>query len=270
MDLPRRTALLAAFIPVLLGAAAPGPQAPEAPATEPAEAASPVTRCLVLVDLATGETVLREGGDLCAERYSPCSTFKIPNALIGLQTGVLTDGNTTYKWSGEDYGREVANRDQTLASAIQNSIVWYFRRVAEEIGPRRMQNWLDRIEYGNRDISGGQKKFWLMSSLLISADEQVAFMAKLYRNELPFQPEAVATVKKILVHSEENGVVLSGKTGSGEWSDGRRLGWFVGDLKGPKGEYVFAVNLVGDRQGIDGRRAREVAQEMLRKQGLLP
>ena len=277
---PLRPALaLALFVPVLLAAgglaaavAAAGPAPADAPAagTPPAETGPPVARCLVLVNLATGETLLREGGEQCAERYSPCSTFKIPNALIGLQTGVLTDANTTFKWSGEDYGREVANRDQTLTSAIQNSIVWYFRRVAEEIGPRRMQNWLDRIEYGNRDISGGQKKFWLMSSLLISADEQVAFLAKLYRNELPFMPEAVATVKKILVNSDEGGAILSGKTGSGEWSDGRKLGWFVGDLKGPKGEYVFAVNLVGEREGIDGRRAREVARKMLQERGVLP
>ncbi len=292
----RPAVVLALFVPVLLAAAGlavalaaagPAPQAAPPPAPAPAPAAPapadppaddapaaetgpPVARCLVLVNLATGETVLREGGEQCAERFSPCSTFKIPNALIGLQTGVLTDANTTFKWDGHDYGRAAANRDQTLTSAIQNSIVWYFRRVAEEIGPRRMQNWLDRIEYGNRDISGGQKKFWLMSSLLISADEQVAFMAKLYRNELPFQPEAVATVKQILVNSDENGVVLSGKTGSGEWSDGRYLGWFVGDVKGPKGEYVFAVNLVGEAEGIDGRRARDVAKEMLRERGLLP
>lgn len=254
--------------PALAGAP---PAADTAPAdATPADAGPPVARCLLLVDLATGETVLREGGDQCAERFSPCSTFKIPNALIGLQTGVLTDENTTFKWDGHEYGREAANRDQTLTSAIQNSIVWYFRRVADEIGPRRMKNWLDRIEYGNRDISGGQRKFWLMSSLLISADEQVAFLAKLYRNELPFQPGAVATVKKILVNSNENGVVLSGKTGSGESSDGRKLGWFVGDLKGPRGEFVFAVNLVGEREGIDGRRARDVAKQMLREQGLLP
>jgi bla regulator protein BlaR1 len=291
MRCPDRIALVAATAPALLAVAvllactftvamaagqqpqaSPPPAAPEPPAPETtsSEAAAPVTRCLLLVDLSTGETVLREGGEQCAARFSPCSTFKIPNALIGLQTGVLTDENTTFKWNGEDYGREAANRDQTLTSAIQNSIVWYFRRVAEEIGPRRMQTWLDRIEYGNRDISGGQKKFWIMSSLLISADEQVAFMAKFYRNELPFRPEAVATVKKLLVNSDESGAILSGKTGSGEWSDGRKLGWFVGNLKGPKGEYVFAVNLVGEREGIDGRRARDVAKQMLREQGLLP
>lgn len=273
MRLPRRTALIAAFVPVFLAAAAPGPQAPPAPAAEPAEAAEaapPVTRCLLLVDLATGEPVLRQGEAQCAEQLSPCSTFKIPNALIGLQTEVLADEHTKFKWDGEDRGREVWNRDHTLASAMQNSVVWYFRRVAEEIGPRRMQNWLDRIEYGNRNITGGLKKFWLMSSLLISADEQAAFLAKLYRGELPFRPEVMATVKKILVQSDADGVTLSGKTGSGEWSDRRKLGWFVGHVKGPKGEYVFVVNLIGEDEGIDGRRAREVAREMLRERGLLP
>lgn len=241
-----------------------------APAAPPAAAPAAPTRCLLLVDLKTGKTVLREGDAQCAERFSPCSTFKIFNALVGLETGVLRDENTLYRWDGKDRGREAWNRDQTLASAMRDSAVWYFQRVAAEIGPERMQAWLDRVGYGNRDISGDQQRFWLESSLLISADEQVAFVAKLYRGELPFRPDVVATVKKILVQSDEAGVTFSGKTGSGEREDGRRLGWFVGDATGPRGEYVFAVNLLGMDDGIDGRRAKEVAREMLRARGLLP
>lgn len=235
-----------------------------------AHASAPPARCLLLIDLATGRPVLREGDARCAERHSPCSTFKIPNALIGLATGVLTDENSTYRWDGRNRGREAWNRDQTLASAMRDSAVWYFQRVAKEIGPERMQSWLDRLDYGNRDTSGGPTTFWLGSSLAISTDEQAAFVGKLYRGELPFRPETMATVKRVLVQSEEAGVTFSGKTGSCEWSDGRRVGWFVGHVEGPKGEFVLAVMLAGSEPGIDGRRAREVAREMLRGRGLLP
>jgi beta-lactamase class D len=33
--------------------------------------------------------------------------------------------------------------------------VWYYQQLAERIGAERMQLYLERINYGNRDISAG-------------------------------------------------------------------------------------------------------------------
>ena len=60
--------------------------------------------------------------------------------------------------------------------------------VCREIGEVR-EKYLTRIQYGNADPSGGVDRFWLDGALRISAMEQVDFLRKLYRNELPFKVE---------------------------------------------------------------------------------
>ena len=106
---------------------------------------------------------------LSETRLPPCSTFKVFHALIGLDSGVLDrdDARTLMKWKGKPSSIAAWNHDQTLASAMRHSVVWYFQRVATGIGEERMQRGLDRIGYGNRDISGGLTRFWLQSSLKI-------------------------------------------------------------------------------------------------------
>ena len=118
-------------------------------------------------------------------RVSPCSTFKIINSLIGLETKVLYDENTTFKWDGTKYQIESWNKDQTLRSAVSNSVVWYFAKVASQVGKDKMQNYLNKFNYGNKDISGGLTSFWLQSSLRISPTEQVDMLRKLYDYQLP-------------------------------------------------------------------------------------
>ena len=134
--------------------------------------------CIAVYDMHDGRYLVH-GPEQCEERLSPCSTFKVPNALIGLETGVLGGPNDRKAWDGTRHSREVNNQDHDLASAIRHSVVWYFQDVALDIGPQRMQAWLDAFESGNRDISGGQYRFWLSSSLEISAAEQLRFMAAL-------------------------------------------------------------------------------------------
>lgn len=200
------------------------------------------------------------------KRLSPCSTFKIFSALTGLETGVLDreDDKTLRKWDGTVRFLDAWNQDQTLASAMRHSVVWYFQRFIADIGAARMQTYLDAIDYGNRDISGGLTQFWLQSSLRISAREQVDVLRRLYAGDLPVAVENVAVVKKNLTLSDEDGVRFLGKTGS----DGVRLGWFVGSVERDDNRYFFAVNLEGDGNAT-GTAARGVAEGILREMGLL-
>ena len=116
------------------------------------------------------------------KRLSPCSTFKIYNSLIGLETGVLDqeDVYTLFKWNRTQYSFPYWNHDHT-GIGHPESVVWYFQELAAlYIGPERMQEYIDKIGYGNKDISGGLTTFWLGSSLQISALEQVDLLNKLY------------------------------------------------------------------------------------------
>jgi beta-lactamase class D len=119
---------------------------------------------VVLRDVAGGRTV-RHGASLARARTSPCSTFKIPNSVIGLETGVVPDASFVLRWDGVRRPRAEWNRDHDLRSAMKHSVVWYYQELARRVGPERMRHWVSALHYGNEDTSGGLDRFWLGSSL---------------------------------------------------------------------------------------------------------
>lgn len=227
------------------------------------------------------------------KRLSPCSTFKIYNSLIGLETGVLDqeDVYTLYKWNGTKYAFPYWNHDQTLASATRDSVVWYFQELAARIGQERMQEYLNKIDYGNKDISGGLTKFWLGSSLEISAVEQVNLLHKLYANELPFSATTQAIVERNITLSDHDGIKFMGKTGSGLQNGKWTLGWFVGCIENQGHRYIVATNIeplhgeakqvtkqpfkkdyattISSLDGANGGKAREITKQIARELNLL-
>ena len=177
--------------------------------------------------------------------FAPCSTFKIPNALIGLEQGVVTDRNTLMKWDGTVYRIQDWNRDHTLESAIKYSAVWYFRELAKAVGMETMQQYVTAFDYGNADISGGIESFWLDSTLRITAYEQVEFLEKFYTGDLPVREENINLVKEMLVLDSIGSGKLSGKTGTGSTG-----GWFVGYYETPLDVYLFAA-FMKEKQGSE-------------------
>lgn len=219
--------------------------------------------CIAILDRESGK-ILEHNPEQCRTRLAPCSTFKIPNALIGLDLGILAGPQHEKDWDGTEHTREALNRDHDLSSAIRYSVLWYFQDLAVEIGPERMQAALDRFDYGNRDISGGQDQFWLGSSLEITAREQVKFMDALDRETLPAGKENQASVKQMMLQDRHlpDGFEgeLYGKTGSCVLEDSEH-GWFTGFMYRDGRAWVFAVNVIGT--GKWGWQARETAIKVL-------
>ena len=203
------------------------------------------------------------------KRLTPCSSFKIYNSLIALETGVAADENLLIPWNGQPSSIVGWNQDHTLASAIKNSVVWYYQELATRIGAKQMQHYLDAISYGNRDISGGITKFWLHTSLEISAKEQVELLRRLYQDDLPFLPRNMAIVRRIIIQTEQNGVIFSGKTGSAFVNGKFTTGWFVGAVEKDSRRYFFAVNIEAE-QDASGVKARNIAVAVLKSLGILP
>lgn len=222
--------------------------------------------CFVLFDQNKNEYFIYNEAK-SKRQISPCSTFKIVNSLIGLETNVLQDENTTFKWNGKRYPIESWNKDQTLKSAVSNSVVWYFQEVASRIGEERMQSYLNKVDYGNKDISGGLTKFWLQSSLKISPREQVDMLRKLYNNKLPFSARNINIVKKVLILSNSNGIVLSGKTGSGTFDKKGVNGWFVGYVEQGGKVLFFATNITA-KDNASGAKAQQITMQILKEKFL--
>ena len=223
--------------------------------------------CFEMLDCSTGK-VFKYNPEQCSKRLPPMSTFKIFNSLVGLETGVLKDENHLMKWDGQKRWIDSWNQDQTLASAVKNSTVWYFQNVASAVGEERMKKFIQAAHYGNEDISGGITKFWLGSTLKISADEQVDLVKGLYSNSLPFSKRSMEIVRKITeLKSTEKGE-LHGKTGSDRVDGKDVLGWFVGYVVHDKHVYVFATNIQGS-DGAWGPKAREITENILTENGYL-
>lgn len=257
--------------------ASPAPAQPTRPATAREtidDAALSVFRdrhvegAFVLQDLADDSTFV-VGAANADRRVTPASTFKIPNALIALETGVASGPDFRLPWDAVARDMPDWNRDHDLASAIRFSVVWYFRELARRIGAARMRRYVDLFDYGNRDLSGGVDRFWLESSLRISAREQAAFVAKLARDALPLRRATMATVRDLIVLEREGDRVLSGKTGSG-LQDRRAVGWLVGTFARGSRRWAYATLLLapgGDLARIRPLRL-EITKAMLARRGL--
>jgi beta-lactamase class D len=208
-----------------------------------------------------------------AEPIPPCSTFKIWNTLIGLETGLISSAEEDFfKWDGVNRAFPGWNRDLTLKEAFQVSCVPAFQRLARQIGPERMQIWIDKIEFGDRDISAGIDVFWLPAkdrkTILISAKEQAFMMSKLVMGRLPFSVNSLTVLKEIMTAKKTGHGILYGKTGSGADEKGTyTLGWFVGYVESDGKTYAFACTAKGEN--IMGNDARAIVEKILEKQGLL-
>ncbi len=191
------------------------------------------------------------------ERENPCSTFKILNSMIALDSGVINDENETIKWDGVARQYPFWNRDHTMRSAIGVSAVWFYQELARRIGAARMKAYVGRAGYGNADTSHTLSDFWLGGgSLKISLNEQAAFLERLLQDALPFSPRAMHTVRDIMTLKKEKDFLLAGKTGS---CNG--VGWFVGFTQTPEETRVFAFNIKGE--GADGSQAKKIVLKYL-------
>lgn len=145
---------------------------------------------------------------------------------------------------------------------MRYSAVWYFQKVASQVGEDAYKQYLNKFNYGNQDISGGLTKFWLDSSLKITAEEQIDFLNRMYRNQLPVSPKSLEIVKKIIVQEKSDSTVFSGKTGTANQKG--TLGWFVGHLASQGKEFTFATNIEAE-SGATGQRAKAITKEVLKK-----
>lgn len=188
------------------------------------------------------------------ERFSPKSTFKIPNSLVGLETGVIKDADFVIGWNREKYPPQANwnqqpfvhwGKDHTLRTAFRYSVLWYYRELAQKVGLAEMKARVAALNYGNREISGAVDNFWLDNSLKISADEQVEFLRAFYENRLPVSRRSTEILKDIMVFEKTPGYTLSAKTGGGPVAEGKYIGWFVGYLEAKGGVYYFAMNIEG-------------------------
>ncbi len=191
------------------------------------------------------KTYLKHNPERSKKRFKPCSTFKIPNSLIGLETGVIPDENHVIKWDGEPKFVKAWEKDHDLRTAIEFSVVPYYMELARRVGREKMQSFLDSLNYGNKKI-GQEDYFWLDGSLQISAEEQIVFLVNFYENKLPFSQRSIDIVKDITIREKTESYIWRAKTGMGRINDEKVIGWYVGYVEVNDNVFFFAMNVDAD------------------------
>lgn len=192
----------------------------------------------------------------------PASTFKVPNSVIALETGVVADPDKdVFKWDGVTRSIAEWNKDHTLRTAIAVSALPVYQEIARRIGAERMQKYVDAFEYGNGNIGGGIDRFWLTGGLRISPLQQIAFVDKLRRGELPVSKRAQELTRDILPVTKAGDSIIRAKTGltgvtDKRMTDGTRtsVGWLVGWAEKGSAQTVFALNMDMRDQTLSPRR----------------
>lgn len=216
--------------------------------------------------------------DLALTRSSPCSTFKIISSLVVLENEILKPTDSTRTWSGEVFWNEDWNKDIDFSEAFRTSCVWYYRQIVDDIGKDMMQKELNKLQYGNCDISDWEGRlntnnqnraltgFWIESSLMISPKEQVEVMERIFGDHSDYSEESQKELKQVMLTSkqEETGISIYGKTGMGK-TDGIVVdAWFTGFTESPEGNLYFCVRLGRtDNKNVSSAVAKEIAIQIV-------
>lgn len=239
-----------------------------------------VKGCFLLYNLKTQKYEYEIGAKYCQKRYPACSTFKVPLAVIAFDAGLLKNQTQVLKWDGKKRWLETWNKDHNANSWMRESVVWISQRLTPELGARKLQSYLDKFNYGNKDLKGGLTQAWLNPptnpiGLKISAYEQVEFMKKLWTDKLPASVSAQKIARDLTyLELSPKRFQLYGKTGSSYYNQDSNIqfGWFVSRLSNGESDYIAITNLSdlapyqGDSYG--GPRAREITKKILAELGL--
>lgn len=199
------------------------------------------------------------------QRYSPASTFKIAHSLFALDANLVSDEFQIFTWDGVKRGYPPHNQDQNLRSGMRNSAVWLYDIFAAQLGEQKSANYLKKIAYGNADPTTAGGSYWIDGKLAISAHEQIEFLQRLYKNELPFKVEHQLLVKDIMVVEAQKNWILRAKTG---WHG--KHGWWVGWVEWPTGPVFFALNIDTPERMKDLYKREAITRDILMSIEALP
>jgi beta-lactamase class D len=219
-----------------------------------------------LLQLDGGAPQVLHGADLAAMPLRPASTFKVFLALVALETGRLRGAGEVVPWDGKRYPKQPEwEKDMALREAMQSSSENYFGTLADRIGHDRLAAWVARAGYGNGRIGEVPAKAWLDGVLTVTAHQQLEFVDRLRRNDLPFSAKTIAAVKAAMLDETIGGRRVYGKTGTLPGN-----AWWIGWVEGgnaPAASFALGVQL----KAVDGRAKRiALGKRLLRDAGVLP
>lgn len=235
----------------------------------------PLRSALLIVRLEDGVT-WSSGGDRVDRRFVAASTSKIPHTLIAIETGAVSGPEEWFEWDGQARFLPAWNKSQTLADAFRHSTVWIYQTITPRIGSEALRGWLAAFGYGNADTGAPEDVtiYWLKGPLSISVREQVAFLTRLVRRDLPLSARTYDLAIPVMLAETGEDWRLHAKTGWYSSDDMQDTGWYVGWLEqaggAAPGTYVFAFAMDIEAPEADIPKRPAAVHQVLVDIGALP
>jgi beta-lactamase class D len=208
----------------------------------------------------------------CKKGFLPASTFKIVNSIIGLETKVVESDSTLFKWDGKKRRLKVWEEDLMLHEAFKVSCVPCYQEIARKIGVNRMKDYLQQFNYGSMVVDSATiDNFWLEGNSRISQFQQIDFLQRLYKSQLPISERTEKIIKRVMIAEETPAYKISGKTG---WAtqEGNDIGWWVGYVETKGNVFFFATN-VQPKAGLDMEKfpalRKQITADALKALGII-
>ncbi len=222
----------------------------------------------IIISNLDGNQIYKAFPDRLSKPMLPASTFKIPNSLIALEEVAVSGPDEVFIWDGEIRFVKAWNQDHSMRTAFPVSCVWFYQDLARRVGNEKYLDYLKQFQYGNMITGPDFTRFWLDGDLRITAEEQISFLKKLYKNDLPIKKENIELVKEIMINEETDEYSLRAKTGWAIRGDGEH-GWWVGYLTTMDEVWFFAINIEITSNDDYGKQ-KDIAREALMLIGVLP
>nr|WP_240067731.1 OXA-679 family carbapenem-hydrolyzing class D beta-lactamase OXA-1051 [Acinetobacter calcoaceticus]UHO07590.1 class D beta-lactamase OXA-1051 [Acinetobacter calcoaceticus] len=216
-----------------------------------------------------GQNIDTYGNDLTRAntQYVPASTFKMLNALIGLENNKATV-DEVFKWDGKKRSYSIWEKDMNLGEAMKLSAVPVYQELAKRIGLDLMQKEVKRVDFGNSNIGTKVDEFWLVGPLKITPIQEVEFADKLAHEELPFKQQVQKQVQDMLLIKEVEGNKIYAKSGWG-MNVTPQVGWLTGWVEQPNGKKIaFSLN-IEMKPNMSGSVRNEIALKSLKQLGII-
>jgi len=221
---------------------------------------------LVIESAATGQRYVHNE-TRAKQPFTAASTFKVLNTLIALEEGAIAGADEVIAWDGTHYEIEDWNRDQTLKSAFKVSCVWCYQWLARRVGAQAYPSHVRQADYGELREPFNDTEFWLDGSLIVSAEQQVAFLRRVVERSLPYRAGSYDTLRAIMQVDSTPAYRLYAKTAG--LPAARRVSAGMSATSSSTNIWLFALN-IDTRGATDQPLRQQIVLEALRAKALLP
>lgn len=208
--------------------------------------------CVALRDVAPGAGTAVSEDATCQRRLPPCATFELPATVIAIDRGVVPDANTPVKRNPPVAGD--APGGVNLRDAFRGPVPWVYEEIARRIGSDGFNRALAAMRYGNADAGGPVERIGRGENnrgLALNPVEQVDFLARLKRGELPTSAESQSRTVELIQSERVGDATIHSKSGG---CDG--AAWTVGWVARAERSVIFAAVEAGPDPSVEDVAAR--------------